>query len=880
MINRITDYSIMKLFSVRSAVFKIVVSVFLMLIADAGSLYSQTFSGRVVAEDNTPIAYANLYSRASGTGLTSDQNGMFSVGLDRKAYTFEVSSLGYQTLTVEIDLSHGDVDTVFVLSEQVYHLKGITVTNRDEDPACRIIRLAIASAARNKRRVSEYDVSSYVKGTGKVNDVPGFIRRSSEFRKDSADIMGSVFIMEGVYDVAYRYPDHYDVRTEAFQSSFPFEVPVNIWNPGEVDFFAEYVFGGVSPLGKRGFSVYDFYLEGYYMNDDGRMVNKIRVSPKTSSEKLVTGYIYIVEGLWCVSDVDFRMYNSNYSVNVVYSMKEVLPDIYLSASSNMKLDMSVLGVKISAGIFSSYNYRNIVPDTLPVAGEKENVRPKSAKVARIEKELSEIMSSDDITTSQAYRAYKLEKKLSMIEMRDTLKGAERYNLDNMGSYRSSVDSCAMKRDSVFWAAVRSVPLREGEIRSYEKSKVDTVRKEDRSSRLAIELLAGKRFYSGNRKLWIKTPGIDKILSDVNAVDGFSIGAAPELGVKLKNGGEVRLVPWAYYLTYRNDANYGARLTLDYAPMLNGIMKLEGGRETADYNGTSGYVRYLNTLSTYLWADNYARFYDNVFLRFSNKIELANGLNLTVGADYGKRRVLQNGIDRVGKKLIFPNVPESKFYKEMPGHSMLGLEGHLEYTPAAYYRIRNGRKYYSDSKFPTLSVSYKYGRSIDGVRFSDLSEYSHVEAGINHRIDFFVSSFSYWANAGMFINADNVFFPDFRHADVNPFYMSFDGSCRHFVNIGNYEYSTSDRWINGGFGFETDKLLLKWIPLMNNPIYREGIAVDVIAVPGLDMYTEFSYTFKAAGLVGFGVYAGMKGRKYDRFGFSFIIPLDFMSMPVF
>lgn len=39
------------------------------------------------------------------------------------------------------------------------------------------------------------------------------------------------------------------------------------------------------------------------MNDEGRMINKIRLIPKGKASTVFTGHIYIVEDLWCLSDL-------------------------------------------------------------------------------------------------------------------------------------------------------------------------------------------------------------------------------------------------------------------------------------------------------------------------------------------------------------------------------------------------------------------------------------------------------------------------------------------------------------------------------------------------------------------------------------------------
>ena len=54
------------------------------------------------------------------------------------------------------------------------------------------------------------------------------------------------------------------------------------------------------------------------MNDEGRMINKIRLIPKGKASTVFTGHIYIVEDLWCLSDAD--LYISKSGTWVVFNV--------------------------------------------------------------------------------------------------------------------------------------------------------------------------------------------------------------------------------------------------------------------------------------------------------------------------------------------------------------------------------------------------------------------------------------------------------------------------------------------------------------------------------------------------------------------------------
>lgn len=847
---------------------------------------AQVFSGRIIAEDSIPVPYSTIYSRDSGIGITADGNGVFSARVPAGHYSFEVSALGFEARTLEFDIDDGGYDCTVMLREQVYRLKGVTVTGGNEDPAYRVMRNVLAYASRNRSRIESYSVTNYAKGTGRIVEIPAIFKLSGDYEREIAELCGSAYVMEGVYDIDYKYPDNYKTVIKAFKSSFPLEVPVQIWNSAEMDFYSDYVGGCISPMGKNAFPAYSFELEGYYMNEDGRMINKIRIRPKSSGSMAFDGHIYIVEDLWCLADADLYTENSMYGINLVVNSKEMREGIFMPATISMKLRASIMGMKFTFGIFSSSNYSEInIAGTIQeteavVSGATSGItsQRKRERAEKIEKKISRIMADGELSTKKAIEVVRLNEKLSELRLTDTLKGAQRYNLDLRKIRNEEVDKAAMTRDSMYWDSVRLVPLMDDEAISYRKIKEKDPSKDSLSRVSAFEILTGHRFYDRTKKLWLRTPGLDRILFDINAVDGYNIGADVELGARLGNGGEITLRPWGYYLTHRKDANYGAEMKIMYAPNAFGYISLSGGRETADYNGTHGANRYLNMLSTYLFANNFARFYENRFARLTNSVDIANGLNLAVGAEYTRRSILHNTMHKAGKRWLEPNIPASQYYSDMPVNSMLHFSGTVQYTPAFFYRYIGGKKVYVRSKYPTFTVSYAHGFSVNASGENERSVYNRLELGISHKISFMLSKFSYWINGGMFFDSENVYFPDFRHAQVNPFYLSFDRRQDRFLLPGNYEYSTCGKWATGGANFETGRILLNFIPFLGKPVNTESIGLRMMAVKGMPLFTEIEYRYSSLDAISISVALGLRGKRYEGIGFTVGIPVSDVFYP--
>jgi hypothetical protein len=132
------------------------------------------------------------------------------------------------------------------------------------------------------------------------------------------------------------------------------------------------------------------------------------------------------------------------------------------------------------------------------------------------------------------------------------------------------------------------------------------------------------------------------------------------------------------------------------------------------------------------------------ISLSNRIDLANGLNLSATAGFRTLRPLSNHSDYSlfyrdirnytpnlpqinnmqqqdetspeedpsGSDGLIPHVPFNEYHEEA------FFDVRLEYTPKYYYRINNGRKHYLHSAFPTI---YLHNRmAVPGVFNSSIS----------------------------------------------------------------------------------------------------------------------------------------------------------------
>lgn len=132
-------------------------------------------------------------------------------------------------------------------------------------------------------------------------------------------------------------------------------------------------------------------------------------------------------------------------------------------------------------------------------------------------------------------------------------------------------------------------------------------------------------------------------------------------------------------------------------------------------------------------------------------------------------------------------------------------------------------------------------------------------------------FKYMATAGVFVNRQQVFFPDFRHFRTLEIPVTIGALDNYNFNLLEYyRYSTSDRFIEAHLYYTTPFLLLKYLPFFSNRFWQEGLQYNYLTTPLFKHYSELGYTI---GLVWqAGVFVGFEGLKYRSAGFRFSLPI--------
>lgn len=860
---------------------------FVILVLGAlSSCMAQTFKGRVTDKKGEPIPYAALYLKELKWGFTTDDNGCFRTELKPGRYTCEVSSLGYTGQSLSIQMSVNEVEKNIVLSERIYSLSEVNVVKGAEDPAYAVIRKAIANAPYYRTQVRSFTAGTYLKGTGKIESIPAVLKLSKEVRKESKKVLGKLFLLEEQREVTFNAPNVWENRVKAYSNTFPDEIQIGL-GLTTINLYEPSIFDKISPLSKGAFSYYRFRLEGCYA-EDGHLVNKIKVIPKRDNPKLVAGDLYIIEGLWCISAADLVVRMPGMKATVKVTCKEVQPSAFLATSTSMECTFDMMGLKAEASYLAAVHYARVeVNHKSGITKEKETVTispvlasKQMKKQQKVRKQIEELSAKEDLTIGEAYKLSNLIEK--SIEDSDTLKSGHKYERkSDWGLRNTTTDSLADKKDSLYWIAVRSVPLKPEEVQSYvNKEKLmavdslqkDSVKMSSTAEKVLQAFFVGDTYRTKNKKAWISLYGLPSYIPEYNFVDGFWLGARMEAGIKLSQATTLRFVPSLYYTSARKSLVGQGKLILNYAPRRRGKLMLSGGALSADYNGEDGESRLINSIASSLFGRNDVKLYNKCFLAIGHEIELANSLLFSASLEWEQRKMLENHISRSWfKREAEPNVPDNPSFIPMPENELLKVSLALEYTPAHYYRMIRGRKVYEDTRFPTFTLRYDRAFPIKGK----LSPSFHLtEFSVKQQFEFgMFNSLNWYVNAGAFWNTDGMQFPDFKHFATTRLPFTERPFDTGFSLLDNYAYSTDTRWAQANISWYTPYLLLKQLPFLKKKNFDEALHLRSVVVYKRDVYTEVGYSVGLSEIARVGVFAGFNCLKYHSVGISVSIPLS-------
>lgn len=804
--------------------------------------------GNIKSDDGSDLGYATIYVKQTGSGTTTNENGLYDISLPPGQYEIVFQYVGYETQTHTVTIGEGYAELNIVMKSQTVVLQNITVRAGKEDPAYTIMRKAIAKAKYHSQQLDFYSAQVYIKGTGQLKDYPWLLKKEMEKEGVEKD---RVYISESVSEIEYKRPNTFKEKTISVYS----DGKDNNTSPNGYifgSFYSPEIVETVSPLSPKAFSYYRFEYEGTF-KDRNYEVSRIKVTPRSRGDNVVEGMLFIVEDAWSIHSLDF----TTTKLGIKFHMKQVYAPIedkaWLPVSHRYQVDAKVFGFEFEANYLATLSNYKIELNKELFVEDMELIDEK------LEKEKAKVVESRfSKETQDLQKRMESGKEITRKELKTIVKEYEKQEKkaqeepEVVSNYTQLRDSISFKKDTAYWNAIRPVPLTKAEIKGYvkvdsmaviEKKKEagDTTKQRKHKGFQPWDLITGDNYkITKHSNFSIETP-----TGGFNTVEGFNLIYKVRFGTILQDTNKTRLLisPTFRYGFSRERAAGKLNFSLRNK---NYRFNLEGGRYIKQFNADEAILPPINTISTLFFERNFMKIYQRDFIeaRFAKNITPKLSLHATV--EWAQRSTLINTsnfklVDRDRIEGYTSNNPYSaELNTEIvtPDHTALISTINLSARPWLKFRIRNGRKSAIDNSSPVLRFAYSKG--IDALS-SDVN-FDHIETGIKHTLDIGVRGrLDFDLSAGMFLNNRSVYFMDYKHFAGNLTFITTSSPVGSFRLLDYYKYSTNDKYFTGSVHYQFRRFFATALPYARMLGIRENVFVNYLATPSSRNYTELGYS---------------------------------------
>jgi hypothetical protein len=864
------------------------ISISLILSISFSNLSAQGIEGKIVDINGEPVPYASIFIKELSRGTTSNSLGLFSLPLPEGNYTIFFRSLGYTEVTRTVSATGAMLKLEIVMPPQTYMIPEVVISATGEDPAYRVMRKAIGLANYHLNQVSTYDAEIYIRGTAYFHKLPRAIAKRIEVGDIKVE-EDRAYMLESLNEVTYRAPDKYDMRIIASQNTIPGYVNnVNPMDYINASLYQPQIESFVSPLAPNAFFYYKFSHEGSFLQGS-HMIAKILVTPKRKSQQLCSGFIYIVEDLWCLHSTDLTISTIAGTLDLEQQYANVIMDAWLPVSHKLDVGIEIAGVRADVTYVSSIEYKRTVlnpnlPKSFfePLNQPSPEVEIKETELSAEQKKIQEILEKDEINDREMARLTKLMEKEA--EKADTSS-----NKLHVEGTKFSVAPDAVKNDSTFWNKIRPVPLtfeEKGTIITRDSifgfgnadlaARRDSIMRARRQKTRTRDFIVGKTFQSADRKTrWVYGGIIDLSMLSFNTVDGFKYGQSLSYDYRPTLTEVYRWNLNAGYSFARRAPDIEWTSSILYAPKIRGKIALNMDYRSADFNGTTGIPGFTNSAYSLFYRENYSKRYEQIGVTLEHRMDLATGFVFYATADYRNRRELDNHSDF---SFFYRN---SKDYTDNhPAHLDPGLpvfddsrlfsgQVRLEYTKDHYYRLRNDRKQYFKSDYPTIYTVYRHTIPLENSGWAD---YSLLIGGLHHEREVgLLSKLNYRIEAGAYLHTGNMHFSDYSHFKASPLLFDKIGFTETFLLLDHYRASTNEHYIQAHGQLSSAYMLLKLLPWFSERLWNEAVSVDYLYTPSVNHHIQAGYSLTEIGFMfDVGIFTAFENWKYHGTGLRFYL----------
>lgn len=762
-----------------------------------------------------PLPFSTVYIKGTTNGTTSNSEGEFFLKTPSGTHTIVAQYVGYRVIEKQITINEGQTIRLnFELEEQALQLREVVVTAGDEDPAYRVIREAIKTRKFYESEVSAFKTDAYLKGLFRLDRKPDKILG----QKITIDT-GILYLSESVSEFSFELPDKVSERMisskvsgneQGFSFNKASDFNINAYNKFiDLDMEREFV----SPIAPNAFLFYDYEWLGYF-EEGGKLINKIKVIPKRSTDPVFEGTIYIVEDEWRFHTIDLFVtkergleFIDSLKINQVFAPAEY--DIWMPLSQKYSFKFGAFGFKGSGyyiGVYSNYE-----------------VEPN-------------------------YEAYR---KVGLYEQKfGTNEEADLFQEEDFTAEVLVVEEGSNERDSTYWKNIRPVPLTSIEVADYHvKDSVRLVKEsvpyKDSVDNETNKLTLGNIFLSGythsnsvEEKYW-SLPAVISIFQ-FNTVEGFVPEIQPTIWKQVDGQTKYWIRPSMRY-GFSNE-RFNAKLDASYRKLDNKFTRFYagGGRYISQFDEEEAITPFINSYVTLVSGENYMKIFEKSFGYVRFQQEVKNGVLLNAKLEYAQRDTLTNTTDFTwasDEKINFTSNQPTNLelpFTGFPRHQAMILEATFRFRFKQTYATRPDRKFVYSSKYPEVFLTYRKGVKALG---SDVN-FDFVQVRVTDDMSLgLIGTSSYAIGAGAYLNDDGLTFVDYKHFSANQTSLSQVGKDFKFELLPFYVFSTTKPFLEAHYEHHFNEFIFNKIPLVKKLNLQAVASANYLTTETVGNYVE-------------------------------------------
>jgi hypothetical protein len=784
---------------------KSLLSLFLVLFSMVLSAQQVLVSGKITDEKNQALSFSSVLVKGSTQGTNANADGFYSLKLAPGTYELVFQYVGYKKKVEKVIVDGNTIKNV-ALSPESYELKEVVIKD-GEDPAYAVIRAAIKKRKYYLNEVNAFTCKAYIKGLQRLKDFPKKMVKlinamNSGGEKIDSTLLGVVYLSESETKYHYRKPNDekeimYSSRVSGDNKAFSFnqvsDMKFSVYeNLITLDGLSDRPF--ISPINENALLSYRYKLLGTTF-EDGKMLNKIEITPKRKTDPCFRGIIYIQENTWRVHSADVYL-TKDAKIDFVDTLHikqlnaPVNDSIWMPTGLNMTFNFKVFGF-VGDGYFNA------------------------------------VFSDYDMNPVFPKKFFKNE----------VLK----------------VEDGANKKDTGYWKESRPVPLTYEEQADYrKKDSIGAIKNTDRykdsidrkGNKLTLnDLILGYSYNKTAKQFSLNTSGLLTSGVQYNTVEGINASIKVNMTKRYEDRRSHDLATTVRY----GFSNYlwGGTANWKYVfkPEKFESVNVKVGTTAQQFNGNDPINATMNTSYTLFDNENFMKLYKKSYASFGYRKELINGLIVNFNTEYAERSSLRNTafdlwVDNKTKLFtsndpLRPHTDDSSFAVNNSFIVELGFSIRFKQK----YYTRPHQKIIVGSKFPIINIQYT--KAIPGLNTKADYDLAKMVIDDNIKLGLF-GTFAYRLKGGYFLTSKYVEFMDYKHFDGNQTILANNDYLNSFKLLPYYTYSTKNWYAEAHAEHHFNGFIFNKVPLLKKYRIQEVVGGHVLFNDKLDQYYEINF----------------------------------------